>query len=61
MEGLKVRGKNVKGKKVRRKGVESEMICWLFGKSESKREKKEMNLVKDINNPMLMCYSNNFQ
>jgi len=61
VEGLKVRGKNVKGKKVRRKGVESEMICWLFGKSESKREKKEMNLVKDINNPMLMCYSNNFQ
>ena len=58
---MKVRGKNVKGKKVRRKGVESEMICWLFGKSESKREKKEMNLVKDINNPMLMCYSNNFQ
>jgi hypothetical protein len=36
------------------------MICWLFGKSESKRGKKEMNLVKDINNPMLMCYVNNF-
>jgi len=32
------------------------MICWLFGKSESKRGKKKMNLVKDINNPMLLCY-----
>jgi len=37
------------------------MICWLFGKSESKRGKKEINLIKDINNPMLICYLSNFQ
>jgi len=43
MEGKKVRGKKVMRKKVRRKWVESEMICWLFGYSESKGGKKEMN------------------
>jgi len=36
------------------------MICWLFDKSESERGKKEMTLVNDINNPMLLCYLNNY-
>jgi len=38
------------------------MICWFFGKSESESErgKKDVSLVNDINNSMLLCYLNNF-
>jgi len=36
------------------------MICWLFGKSKSKRGNKDMNLVIDINNPIILCYLNSF-
>jgi hypothetical protein len=54
--GKKVEGKIVKGKKVKRMWVESEMIFWLFGLSESEKKmrgKKDIFLLNDINT--LMC------